>query len=131
MATIDGASPRGVAKFTYDFAARGGAVSVIELTGDDIPDNAIVWDGCVDVLTAFAGAGATAALHINAANDLVTATAFDAPPWSSATVQAIVPVGTVATCIKLTAFRHPTLTITGAPLTAGKFNLFLQYFLSD
>jgi len=130
---IEGATSRGVAKYTYDFDAQGGVTGDITLVGDPMPDNAIVWDGCVDVITPLAGgASATGAVSTaQSANDLITAADVTGAPWSTAGAKAIVPVGTVASCIKMTAERKPKLVIGTADLTAGKFNLFLQYFLSD
>jgi len=129
---IEGAKSRGVAKFSYDFDEQGGAMGDINLVGEPLPDNAIIWDGCVDVIEALTGAGGTtAALSTSqSANDLITAAAISGAPWSSIATVVIVPVGTVAACIKMTAERHPKLVIGSHDLTAGKFNLFLQYFLS-
>ena len=132
MAIIEGAKSRGVAKFSYDFAIQGGTAGVIYLNGDPLPDNCIVWDGCIDVYDPIVGAGATMALTTGqAANDLSTAAAVAGAPWSTASITAIVPVGTIASCIKLTAVRRPQLLVTAAALTAGKLNVFIQYFLSD
>jgi len=130
---IEGAKSRGVAKFTFDFAVQGGTVGDIVLNGDPLPSKAIVWDGVVDILTPLTdGSDGTSALSTaQSANDLISDTANSGAPWSSTGLKAIVPVGTQATAIKLTAERKPKLVVAGHDLTAGKFNLFLQYFLSD
>jgi hypothetical protein len=130
---IEGSQARGVAKFSYDFDVSGGAVGDITLVGTPLPDNAIIWDGVVDVITPLtAVGGATAAVSTSqAANDLITAAAVAGAPWSTAGSKAIVPVGTAAASIKLTANRAPKLVIATDDLTAGKFNLFIEYYLSD
>lgn len=133
MPVIEGSKQRNVAKFTYDFAARGGAVGDIELNGEALPKGAIIWDGVVDVITPLTGgAGATAAVSTaQQANDLITAAVVAGAPWSTAGSKALVPVGTAAASIKLTADRHPKLVVGTNPLTAGKFNLFIEYYRSD
>jgi len=133
MPTIEGARQRGVAKFTYDFSVRGGAVGDIALNGEPLPKNAVIWDGVVDVITPLTGgASATAAVSTSqSANDLITAADITGAPWSTTGSKALVPVGTAAASIKLTAERHPKLVVGTADLTAGKFNLFIEYYLSD
>jgi hypothetical protein len=133
MPVIEGAKYRQVAKYTYDFDQQGGTMGNITLIGETLPDDAIVFDGFVDVITPLAGAGGTtAALSTSqAANDLITAAAVSGAPWSSAGLKAIVPVGTVATAIRTTAARAPILVIGTHDLTAGKFHLFIQFFISE
>lgn len=130
---IEGAESRGVAKFSYDFDAQGGVAGDIILAGTPLPKNAIVWDGVVDVITPLTGAGGTTAAVTTAqsANDLITAAAVSGSPWSTAGSKAIVPVGDAANSIKMTADRAPKLVIGTHDLTAGKFNLFIEYYLSD
>lgn len=116
-----------LAKVTYDFAELGGAVGAIPL-GLTLPDNAIIWDGCGDILTAFtstAGTG-TIALGANTTNDLLGA--VDADTLSG--VFAIIPVGTAATAVKLTAARELTITVATNPILSGKAVFYIQYILS-
>ena len=141
---VDGAAAPGadglgflrVARATYDFAEHGGAISAINL-GVTIPDNAIVVGGFVDVVTTCTTAAAdagTMALHIQSANDLVTATAVSAGGniWDEG-LHAIVPKSNTpeSTGIKLTAARAITATIAGQAFTAGKFTVFLHYVVGD
>lgn len=129
---IEGAIQRGVAKFSYDFDIQGGAQGDITLAGEPLPKNAIVWDGVVDVITALVGSGASAAVSTSqSANDLITSAAISGAPWSTTGSKALVPVGDAAHSIKMTADRAPKLVIASADLTAGKFNLFIEYYLSD
>ena len=132
MPIIEGAVRRGTLKFTYDFDALGGDAGDITLVGEPIPDDAIVFEGVVDVITALVGAGASVALSTSqSANDLISSAAVSGAPWSTTGLKAIVPVGAYDSAIKMTAERAPKITITGADLTAGKFNLFIEYYQSD
>ncbi len=133
MGIIEGAQQRGVAKFSYDYDVEGGATSTITLRGTPLPKNAIVWDGVVDVITALTSAtSATAAVTTSqSANDLITAADVSGAPWSTTGSKALVPVGTAAASIKMTAERKPAVVIGTGTLTAGKFNLFIEYYLSD
>jgi hypothetical protein len=124
---------RSTAKFQYDFDALGGVTGDIVLTGEPLPKNAIVFEGVVDVITPLTGGGgATAAVTTaQSANDLITAADITGAPWSTAGSKALVPVGDASHSIKMTAERAPKLVIGTADLTAGKFNLFIEYYLSD
>lgn len=122
-------------KCTYDYAVQGGSsASAINLRAPDntncsLPAKAIVIEGMIDVITNPGSAGsATIAVGTgNAANDLKTATA----KASFTSLLDVVPVGTAATAIKITTAKSPTMTIATAGLTSGKFNVFIQYLLSN
>ncbi len=117
----------GVAKVTYDFAFHGGAIGAI-LLPLALPANAIIFDGVIDVVTApTSGGSATIALGFNTATDMKAATAIA----SYTGLVALVPVGTAATAVKLTADRQLTLTVATAALTAGKVNFFFKYFIGS
>lgn len=125
-----------VAKATYDFAVNGGAVGAIDL-GVTLPNKAIVVGGFVDVVTTCTTAGAdagTMALSILNANDIVSAVAVSdgANPWDEGK-HAIVPKANTpeSTGIKLTAAKPITATIATQAFTAGKFNVWLYYVVSD
>lgn len=117
----------GICKVTYDYDVHGGAIGTITLPLD-LPDNAIVHDGLIDVVTAPTSDGsATIALGLNTTTDLKTATAIA----SYSGIVAMIPVGTAATAVKLTADRSLQLTIGAAALTAGKLNIFMNYYISE
>tara|TARA_Y100000310_G_C20698683_1_gene827688 strand:- start:1232 stop:1735 length:504 start_codon:yes stop_codon:yes gene_type:complete len=120
------------AKAEYDFATDGGAISAIDLNVD-LPDNAIIVSGFVDVVTTLTSAtdAATIALHANSADDIVAAVAISAATDWDAGVKSIVPVATGATAIKLTALRAITATIAVEAVTAGKFNVYLFYVIGE
>lgn len=135
-AVLDGLGFLRVARATYDFAEHGGAISAINL-GVTLPDNAVIVGGFVDVVTTCTTAGAdagTMALHVQGANDIVSAIAVSnaANPWDAG-LHAIVPKANTpeSTGIKLTAARAITATIATQAFTAGKFNLFLYYLVGD
>lgn len=133
---IEGARPRAVrpnAIFEYDFAIDGGGVGTIPLRAiSSNPGNAFtaateIFDSILDVLTPLTGgAGATAALQVEAAGDVVAAAVVTGVPWSTAGRKAGIPVS-AATSIKTTASRTPSLVVAVNPLTAGKFRLVLEY----
>ena len=130
-AFADGLTGLRVAQATYDFAVEGGAIGAIGL-GVTLPDDAIIWDGFYDVKTTCTSAtdAGTMALHAQTANDLKTATAISSgTTWDAPGVKAIVPVGTAAAAIKLTAARELTATIAVEDFTAGKFVLYVFYTL--
>jgi hypothetical protein len=114
----------------YDFSVLGGAVGTVnlkDLDGNDavLPKGAVVRDGFIRILTACASTGGTGtiALTANSAADLKAA--VDADTLSGNV--AIIPVGTAATAITLTADRTLTCTIATAALTAGKFELHVDF----
>jgi hypothetical protein len=134
--TADGLHAARVARFTYDFAVDGGAVGNIDLPVV-LPDNAIILDGLYDVLTTFTTAGADAGtvaitMGAQAANLIVVAIAVSngANAWDAG-LHDIVPVGTAATAVKLTAARAVRIVIGGQAVTAGALVGFLRYVVSE
>ena len=124
----------GVTKAVYDFAVQGGTVGAIELlddAGDPVvmPDNAIVFQTTIDILTAFVSTGnnGTIALSLVGANDILSA--VDADTLSG--VNDGVPDGSGAAMVKMTSALPLTLTFGTNNITAGKMNVFLFWILSD
>lgn len=124
----------------WSYAVAGGASGSLSLRDVDgkaavIPDNAIVQDCVIDVITApTSSAYPTVAFSTGqSAGDLKTATAIA----SVSGLMACVPVGSAATSIKMTADRTPTITITTVSvtathsLTAGKIDVFIKYILGE
>ena len=120
-----------------ELVAAGTGVAAVCFGATSIPDNAIILDGLVDVLTIFAGDNddsSTIAIHVNGANDLVTATAISAGGaiWDPG-LHAVGPVGTAATAIKLTAARDISVTWTAnadTTLSTGEMRIILRYIVS-
>lgn len=119
-------------KWTYSFAVNGGGTGTIAMTGETLPVNAVVIGGVMDVTTAVTGSGATVAVQLQAANDIISAAAVSGAPWSTTGLKAIVPVFTNATYKKVaTTAKTPSLVVTSAALDGGVVNLHLLYVLSD
>lgn len=125
----------------YDFSKDGGAITTNTklrspasagssgFTSATLPKGAIVTGCFIDVITALTtSASGTVALSTGqAAADLKTATAAA----SYTGIVACVPVQTAGTAIKLTADSNPYYAIATGAITAGKFNLHIQYVMSD
>lgn len=131
----DGAAHKATYQFTYDFTVNGGAVGSITLTQPNgpIPDDFVIQSAWLDLLTPLtSGGAATAALTSGeSANDLVAATTIGGAPWDVANQYAAIPdFATIADWIKTTAARSPALVVATAALTAGKFHLFLEGYVS-
>ncbi len=122
-----------VGKWTYDFAVQGGVVGSLILTGVALPAKAVVFGGMMEVITPVTGGAlSTGALQIEAANDLINAIIVAGAPWSTAGRKALIPVWTAASAvITSVATRKPTAVAAVTDWTAGKFNVFLFYFVTD
>ena len=112
----------------YDFAVDGGATSTIAITsGTPIPSGSTIVGGYVDVLTPLAGATATIACQVEAANDVLSAVAVAS--WTAG-LKNVLPAPTsgaltASTAIRTTADRNISIVIATAALTAGKFDVVL------
>lgn len=121
-----------VAIGTYDFAVQGGAIGTVDLLGLDgkpvvIPQGAIIMDSLIDVITQGAtSTSATIALTAQTAGDIRAA--LGAASYTG--LLAGIPVGTAATSIKMTADRTLRATIATGTVTAGKFNVIIEYIYS-
>jgi len=131
MPIIEGTRVPKVYKGTYSFAAQGGAVSAIALRSEDgpIPIGSVVTGGYLDVTDTpdSADSTATIALHVEGANDIVSAAAVSGAPWSTTGRKDIIPDSTGSTAVKTTAARTPTATIAVQDATEGAFTLVLYY----
>lgn len=129
--TLNSKNVMRMGKWTYSFAVNGGGTGTIAMTGDSLPVNAVVIGGVMDVTTAITG-GATVAIQLQAANDIISAAADSGAPWSTTGLKAIVPIFTAATYKKVaTTAKTPSLVVTVAAITAGVVNLHLLYVTSD
>lgn len=114
----------------YDFATLGGTVGDLALKDSDgntivIPSGAIITQVYINIVTACVSTSndGTIALKANAANDLLSA--VDADTLSGITSG--VPTGSAATMVKTTADRNITLSIAVHALTAGKFDVYVEF----
>jgi len=120
-----------VSKFTFDADANDAASTPVSNKtvaahpmAVKIPDNAIVYGGFIDVITAVTSDGnATVAISLVAANDLLTATAK-----ASLTLATQKPMAAViAQPIKLTEEKAVTVTVGTTALTAGKIDGYILW----
>jgi hypothetical protein len=131
----DGLGRRGVARFTYDATATAALrTAAAHGTGVTLPANAVVIGGFYDVNTAFTSANSTAtvAIMVEAANDIVTATAVSNAIFGTIGRKAIVPKNNTpeSTSVKATVAREITVTIGVEAITGGKLTGFLEYVIS-
>ncbi len=123
---------------SYSFLVQGvGSSSVVNLKDTDgsncsLPPGAIVIDGMIDGLFIPAGAGSIAigsGIFGQAAGDLKAAAA--ASTYSG--LLDVIPASTAATAIKnnSTLPAVPKMTMTFAAVTSGKFNVYIEYYLSQ
>lgn len=126
MAVIEGTRALKTWNGEYSFAVDGGAEGTITIRSGDgpLPNGAYVTGGFLDISTSCASATGTMAIHVNSANDILSAVGEGS---LTAGHKDIVPDGTGSTAIELTAARNPTLTIATAAFTAGVFKLTLFY----
>lgn len=136
LGEVEGLGTLRVAQAEYDFAVDGGAISAISL-GATIPDNGVIVGGSVDVITTCTSAGAdagTGAISVEGANDIVSAIAISdgSNPWDAPGRKAIIPKANTpeTTSVKTTAARIVTFTIAGQAFTAGRFFVYLYYYIS-
>jgi hypothetical protein len=118
------------AKFEWDFATDAHAVGTVAFRGATLPAKARIVEGHCYVKTALTGgAGATAAIQVTGANDIISATVVAGVPWSTSDAMVpIVPVNTTATAVKSEAAGgKPSLVIGTNDLTAGNIQLWLNY----
>lgn len=137
MGTLINKTP-GLLIAKYSYAVQGGTTANnINLLTDlskplsyaKLPNKAIIRNVWLDITTGVASSGsATVALTAQTAADLLAATAK-----ASMTVRMLqgIPAGTTTTSIKLSAQRTIQAVIGTAPLTAGKFNVYIEYILGE
>ena len=125
----DGLEAGGRFNFLYDFAKHGGAVSTITVGPKLIPPETIITSGVIRVVTACtSGGSATIALHLSSSEDIVGATAVAS--FSLDAMLDVVPVGTAATSILLTAATQLSVVVAVAALLTGKIEVSLFGFRS-
>ena len=110
-----------VARADYDFAVDGGAIGTLDLSADEIPSGAIITGARIRVETVPVGATATIGIGVEANSDVQAAAAISGAPWSTTGVKDA--TGRPLT----TAARKVKATIATAALTAGKFQVYVDY----
>lgn len=128
-----------VLKCQYSFATVGGSSSTaIRLNAVDgsqcmLPTKAIVYGALIDVVTAVtSGGSATVSIGTGKAgsnNDILVATGKAS--LGAVLVQPTALARNASTAIKMSADSYPNMAILTAPLTAGKFNVYIEYLLGE
>lgn len=147
----EGTVVRELAVATYDVSGGDSGTVAAHGLGVYLPDNAVIINAWVDVITTFTSAtdAATIALKVEGAGDLTAAIAIsDASnvwdggihgclpgSYAEATVAgdtAILDAARkAASYVKTTAVREITATVAVEALTAGKMNVYVEYVISD
>jgi hypothetical protein len=119
------------ARFEFDASIVANRTIAPHGTGVKLPIHAIVVGGFVDVNTAFTSAtnAGTIAIHVQAANDIISAAAVSGAPYSTIGRKAIVPKANTpeSTSVKATAEREITCTVAIEALLTGKLTGYLFY----
>jgi hypothetical protein len=111
-----------VAKATYDFDVHGGAIGDALGLGVVIPSGAIVTRVIGSAITALASSGsATVAINIGS-TEVNAATAFDHADYVAVDKHYSTPVA-------LAANSEVNLDIAVAALTAGKYDIYIEYLI--
>jgi len=131
---------RNLAVGKYSYAVQGGAVGNISLLNDlnagnvasnytTIPDNAIIQNAWVDVLTQPTSSSA-ASIKVELVNDgdILGSTAKAS---FTGMLQGIPDAATIGDWIKLSADKVLKIEVVTTALTAGKFNVYIEYILGD
>lgn len=110
----------------YNFATHGGAQGSIVI--GNVPSGTWILGGFMNVETAPVGVGASIGITIEGAGDVVTVAAIVGAPWSTTGKKAITPKRNTpeSTSILTTAARDVLFVISGADLTDGKVQLYLE-----
>jgi hypothetical protein len=118
-----------VQEYEYDFARDGGATGVfrldLEANKSALPVGAVLKEANVVVQTALAGAGASAKLGSVASDALYKANAAIAS-WGLGLTSYSTPV-----LVDAANKGQVALTVSGAPLTAGKIKVLLEYVVPN
>jgi hypothetical protein len=111
-----------VAKATYDYSVHGGATGNALGLGVYIPAGAIVTRVIGSAVTSLdSGGSATVAINIGS-TEVNAATAFDHADYTAVDVHYSTPV-------KLSATSEVNLDIATAALTAGVYDIYVEYVL--
>lgn len=121
-----------VARFEFDAGIAANRTIAAHGTGVTIPIHGIVVGGFVDVNTVFtsdATDAGTIAIHVQAANDVISAAAVSGAPYSTIGRKAIIPKANTpeSTSLKASAAREITCTVAVEPLLTGKLTGYLYY----
>lgn len=124
-----------VLRARYDYSVLGGssasAIVLKDMDGKDaaLPKGAIITKALIYVTTLVNPTAATVALGGEAANDLKTATA--ASSYSPGFVASAVTGATASQSFKMTTNKPVKATVGVNALTAGKFDIYVEYYVTE
>jgi hypothetical protein len=110
----------------YDFDVHGGAEGDIVI--GSIPSGSTILGGYMTTDAQVTGVGASVAVTVEGAGDIVASAAISGAPWSTTGKKAIIPKRNTpeTTSVTTTQARNILAVISGADVTAGKFTLRLE-----
>lgn len=127
-----------VGRFNYTLKG-GGTTGDVFLVNDlnnpldyaSLPNNAIITNAFINVITApsSTNTGTTVAVKVQGLNDILSALSYTA--WGTGSYKQGVPTGATTTFIKLTAKRFLKAQLGVSGLSAGKFDVFIEYVLGN
>ena len=130
---LEGLTAKRVARYVYDFAVEGGAISTINLGGTALPSGSLPVRSFVQVVTpATSGGAATMQLRYQSAAgptyvDIIAAAPYNDATWGGPNEEGL-QLGTAATFgSAVQTGGQVELVIAGDTLTAGKFAVFIEY----
>lgn len=125
-----------VLRARYDYSVLGGSsqssgLVLKDLDGKDaaLPKGAIVSKALIYITNSALPTSASIAVAAEAANDLKTATA--ASSYVTGFLASAVTGATVSQAFKLSNNKPVKAFITTAPLTAGKFDVYIEYYVTE
>lgn len=126
-------------KGQWDYSVQGGAagstLSLVDLEGEPVylPNNAIIKDCLIDVVTVPTSSTSSAKISFNsnAVADLKASTAIYPTYQTADTPIACIPTGSAALAIKMASEGILKMSVGSEALTAGKINVWVEYTLSD
>lgn len=124
----DGLNVKRIAKAHYDFAVNGGAQSAISL-GTTLPANSTIVRSWIYTKTQVAGASSTIALSCETANNIFSAAAMTS--ITAGTLTEGVSTGAASVFKPITSACAITATIATANVTAGYFDVYVEYVVHD
>ena len=127
-ATNNTLNARRTAHYTYSFAVNGGVRAGITMSGDALPNGAMVVNSFIYVKTSPVGP-TNASIQLLGAGDLIASAAISGEPWSVNEPELGVCVAATETTWLITtnATTKPVVVGTVADFTAGVFEIWLDY----
>jgi hypothetical protein len=119
--------------YNYDFSRDGGSQGSIALSpssgsqGGNLPSGFVITGAILEVITPLDSAGHTATVALSSgesAGDLQAATIVSGAPWSTTGLKALTAL------LKTTGSDAPAMVVAVQDLTAGKFMLHIEGYLS-